>query len=92
MKKGIVALLVFVLVSMAFCAWSPGAKAQPTNVWIEESPFTHSTWQFVPEETITIHVEGVEDEIYDILIIYDPFGTPSQKREWDDRTGDRPEL
>jgi len=37
MKKGIVALLVFVLVSMAFCAWSPGAMAQPDYVEIDES-------------------------------------------------------
>ena len=61
MKKGIVALLVFVLVSMAFCAWSPGAMAQPTDLWIEESPFTHDDRYFVPGETMTIHIEGVED-------------------------------
>lgn len=85
MKKGIVALLVFVMVSMAFCAWSPGAMAQPTDLWIEESPFTHNDWEFVPEETISIHVEGVEDEEYDILIVYDPWGANSLKREWDDR-------
>lgn len=86
MKKGIVALLVFVMVSMAFCAWSPGAMAQPTALWIEESPFTHNDWQFVPDETISIHIEGVEDDVYDILIVYDPWGADVMKREWDDRT------
>ncbi|MFQ5911059.1 MAG: hypothetical protein ACE5IJ_10130, partial [Thermoplasmata archaeon] len=87
MKKVVAALLVFGLVGMAFWAWSPVARAQPTDLWIEESPFTHDDRYFVPEETITIHVEGVEDDIYDILIIYDPFpGADSLKREWDDRT------
>ncbi|MCJ2557021.1 MAG: hypothetical protein LN415_07965 [Candidatus Thermoplasmatota archaeon] len=71
---------------MAFCAWSPGAMAQPTALWIEESPFTHSNTQFVPDETISIHIEGVEDDVYDILLFYDPSGTPVQKREWNDRT------
>ncbi|MCJ2669646.1 MAG: hypothetical protein LN416_03940 [Candidatus Thermoplasmatota archaeon] len=86
MKKGIVALLAFVMVSMAFCAWSPGAMAQPTDLWIEDSPFTHNDWEFVPDETISIHIEGVEDDVFDILIVYDPWGANSLKREWDDRT------
>lgn len=86
MKKGIVALLAFVMVSMAFCAWSPGVRAQPTNVWIEESPFTHNDWQFVPGETMTIHVEGVEDDVYDIVIIYDPGGADLQMTDWEDQT------
>jgi hypothetical protein len=86
MKKGIVALMVFGLVSMAFCAWSPGAMADPTGLWIEESPFTHNDRFFVPGETISIHVEGLEDDVYNILIIYDPGGADSQKRKWDNRT------
>ncbi|MCJ2564194.1 MAG: hypothetical protein LN417_08930, partial [Candidatus Thermoplasmatota archaeon] len=71
---------------MAFCAWSPGAMAQPTALWIEESPFTHNDLEFVPDETIRIHIEGVEDDVYDILIVYDPWGADVMKREWDDRT------
>ncbi|MFQ6107067.1 MAG: hypothetical protein ACE5QF_05720 [Thermoplasmata archaeon] len=86
MKKWIIALLVFGLVSMAFGAWTPAARAQPTALWLEESPFTHSDTQFVLGETITIHVEGPEAEVYDILIVYDPFGSNVIKREWDNRT------
>lgn len=86
MKKGIVTLLVFGLVSMAFCAWTPAAKAQPWDVWVEESPFTHSNVEFVPGETISIHIEAAEGEVFDVRIMYDPWGTYSLKREWDDRT------
>ncbi len=86
MRKGIVALLAFVMVSMAFCAWSPGAMAQPTNVEIDESPYTGSTTLFVPEETITIHVFGPEDDIYVVKIIYDPTDVAAEKRKWPPRT------
>ncbi|MFQ6128111.1 MAG: hypothetical protein ACE5QW_04330, partial [Thermoplasmata archaeon] len=86
MKKWSVAVLVFGLVSMAFCVWTPTATAQATDLWLEESPFTHSNTTFVPGETIIIHVEGPEDDVYDIRIMYDPFGTNVVKREWEDRT------
>ncbi|MCK4457243.1 MAG: hypothetical protein KAW39_05845, partial [Thermoplasmata archaeon] len=84
MKKGIVALFVFVLVSMAFCAWSPGVRAQPDDVWVEESPFTHNIWEFVPGETMAIHIEGTEDDVFDIVIIYDPGGADLQMTDWED--------
>ena len=74
------------MVSMAFCAWSPGAMAQPTSVDIDESPYTGSQTLFVPEETISIHVFGPEDDIYVVKIVYDPWGVGAEKRKWPPRT------
>jgi hypothetical protein len=86
MRRWSAALLVFGLIGMAFCSWSPGAMADPTDVWIEESPFTGSDTLFVPTEEIKIHIEGVEDDIYVVKIVYDPWGTPTDKRVWPPRT------
>ncbi len=86
MKKGIVALLAFVMVSMAFCAWSPGVMAAPDRIEIDESPFTHEIDEFVPGETLTIHVFGVEDDVYDIVIIYEPGGADLKMTDWEDET------
>ncbi|MCK4367161.1 MAG: hypothetical protein KAW84_04375, partial [Thermoplasmata archaeon] len=71
---------------MAFCAWSPGVRAQPDRIEIDESPFTHEIDEFVPGETITIHVFGVEDDVYDIAIIYNPGGVDLKMTDWEDET------
>ncbi|MCK4455934.1 MAG: hypothetical protein KAU99_06255 [Thermoplasmata archaeon] len=79
-----VSLFAFVLVSTVI-GLSPEASAQPTDLWLEESPYTHQDDLFVVGETLTIHIEGPVDDIYDVTIVYDPFGITALKREWDDR-------
>ncbi|MCK4455736.1 MAG: hypothetical protein KAU99_05250, partial [Thermoplasmata archaeon] len=48
--------------------------------------YTGSTTLFVPEETITIHVFGTEDDVYVVKIVYDPWGVGTEKRKWPPRT------
>lgn len=85
MKKLMAMVLALAFVSMAFLL-TQNTRAQPTNLWLEESPYTHSDVLFVPGETIVIHVEGPENDVYDIKVVYDPFGANLQKRLWDNVT------
>lgn len=76
-------LLAFGILSLS--ALSPGA-AQPTALWFEESPFTHSDAEFLLGETMVIHIEGPVGDIYDVLIIFDPDLSPVMVRFWDNVT------
>lgn len=87
MKRWSVLLLVFGAFFLTFSALSPLAFAQPTALWLEESPYTHSDVEFVPGESMKIHIEGPEGDVYDICVTYDPWpGQDLLVREWDDRT------
>ena len=86
-RRWSVFLLVFGMLFLSLSALSPRAFAQPTALWLEESPFTHSDTQFVAGETMKIHIGGPEGDVYDILITYDPWpGMDILWMEWDDQT------
>ncbi len=86
MKRWSVLLLVFGAFFLSFSALSPIAFAQPTALWLEESPFTNSDTEFLRGESIGIHIEGPEDDVYDVSIVYDPDLSPQVTRFWDDVT------
>lgn len=86
MKRWSVLILVFGAFFLSLSALSPMAFAQPTALWLEESPFTNSDTEFLRGETIGIHIEGPEDDVYDVSIVYDPDISPQVTRSWDDVT------
>ena len=86
MRRWTALLLVSGAFFLSLSALSPMAFAQPTALWLEESPLTNSDAEFLRGETIAMHIEGPEGDIYDVRIVYDPDLSPQVTRLWDDVT------